>query len=224
MVNPSTAPPVSLWFKNLREPSERDEDSVSRALSAPKERKRSISLYELIIRAWRRLLLRLRALSSIDMGFEISAEVLGAAGRFAMIELWVKAFHIVAVISWMAGMFYLPRLFVYHVGAAPNSVQSDTFKLMERRLLRLIINPTMILVWVSGLWMAYSQGFFHAPWLHAKLALVLAMSALHGYFAGIVKSFAADRNVHSARFYRILNEVPPLIMAIIVVLVVVKPF
>jgi protoporphyrinogen IX oxidase len=141
-----------------------------------------------------------------------------------MIEPWVKALHIIAVISWMAGMFYLPRLFVYHVGAAPGSVQSDTFKLMERRLLKLIMNPAMIAVWLSGLWMAYSAAFFQAPWLHAKLALVLVMSALHGYFASLVKRFAADRNIRSARFYRILNEVPPAIMAIIVVLVVVKPF
>jgi putative membrane protein len=141
-----------------------------------------------------------------------------------MIEPWVKALHIVAVISWMAGMFYLPRLFVYHVGAAPGSVQSDTFKVMERRLLKLIMNPAMIVVWLSGLWMAYSEAFFQAPWLHAKFLLVLVMSALHGYFVGLVKRFAADRNIRSGRFYRMLNEVPPAIMAIIVVLVVVKPF
>ena len=145
-------------------------------------------------------------------------------GYGAVIELWVKALHIVAVISWMAGMFYLPRLFVYHVDAAPGSAQSETFKLMERRLLRIIVNPAMIVVWLSGLWMAYAGGFFQAPWLHAKLALVLAMSALHGYFAGLVKTFAADQNVRSARFYRVLNEIPPVLMAIIVVLVVVKPF
>jgi protoporphyrinogen IX oxidase len=141
-----------------------------------------------------------------------------------MIELWIKALHIIAVISWMGGMFYLPRLFVYHVDAAPGSAQSETFKTMERRLLRIIVNPAMAIVWLSGLWMAYAGDFFHAPWLHAKLALVLAMSALHGYFARLVKTFAADRNVRPARFYRILNELPPLLMAIIVVLVVVKPF
>ena len=141
-----------------------------------------------------------------------------------MIELWVKALHIIAVISWMAGMFYLPRLFVYHVDAAPHSIQSETFKLMERRLLRFIITPAMIVVWLTGLWMAYTSGFFHAPWLHAKLTLVLVMSALHGYFAGMVKAFAADRNIHSGRFYRILNEIPPVLMVLIVVLVVVKPF
>jgi protoporphyrinogen IX oxidase len=141
-----------------------------------------------------------------------------------MIELWVKAVHIMAVISWMAGMFYLPRLFVYHVDAASGSQQSETFKTMERRLLKIIINPAMIVVWLSGLWMAYAGGFFQAPWLHAKLALVLVMSGLHGYFARLVKDFAADRNVRPARFYRILNEIPPMLMAVIVVLVVVKPF
>ena len=141
-----------------------------------------------------------------------------------MLDLWVKALHIIAVIAWMAGMFYLPRLFVYHVDAPPGSPQSETFKIMERRLLKIIINPAMIVVWLTGLWMAYDQGFFHAPWLHAKLTLVLAMSALHGYFAGLVKTFAADCNVRPARFYRVLNEIPTVLMAVIVVLVVVKPF
>ncbi len=141
-----------------------------------------------------------------------------------MIETWVKAIHIMAVISWMAGMFYLPRLFVYHVEAPPGSAQSETFKTMERRLLRIIINPSMIVVWLTGPWLAYVDGLFTAPWLHAKLALVLAMSALHGYFARVMKNFAADRNFRSARFYRILNEVPPVLMVAIVILVVVKPF
>jgi putative membrane protein len=145
-------------------------------------------------------------------------------GSGTMIELWVKAVHIMAVIAWMAGMFYLPRLFVYHVDAAAGSVQSETFKLMERRLLRMIITPAMIVVWLTGLWMAYASGFFTQPWLHAKLTLVLAMSGLHGYFAGLVRTFAADKNVRSARFYRILNEIPPALMVVIVVLVVVKPF
>jgi protoporphyrinogen IX oxidase len=141
-----------------------------------------------------------------------------------MIEPWVKALHIVAVISWMAGMFYLPRLFVYHVAAPQGSTQSETFKVMERRLLKIIVNPAMAVVWLTGLWMAFASGFFQAPWLHAKLTLVIAMSALHGYFSSVVKTFAADRNRRSARFYRILNEIPPVLMAIIVVLVVVKPF
>jgi protoporphyrinogen IX oxidase len=141
-----------------------------------------------------------------------------------MIDLWVKALHIMAVIAWMAGMFYLPRLFVYHVEAPVGSQQSETFKIMERRLLRIIINPAMIVVWLTGLWMAYDEGFFHAPWLHAKLTLVLIMSGLHGYFGRLVRTFAADENKRPARFYRILNEIPPVLMAIIVILVVVKPF
>jgi putative membrane protein len=124
----------------------------------------------------------------------------------------------------MAGMFYLPRLFVYHVDAAPGSAQSETFKTMERRLLKLIINPAMIVTWLTGPWLAYTDGFFGAPWLDAKLAAVLAMSALHGYFVRVVKTFAADQNVRPARFFRILNEIPPLLMAVIVILVVVKPF
>jgi len=138
--------------------------------------------------------------------------------------LWFKALHIVAVIAWMAGMLYLPRLFVYHCAAEPGSQQSETFKVMERRLLRAIINPAMIVTWVVGLWLASDAGFFSDGWLHAKLALVLAMSGLHGYFGSCVRAFAADRNTHTQRFYRIMNEVPTLLMILIVILVVVKPF
>jgi protoporphyrinogen IX oxidase len=138
--------------------------------------------------------------------------------------LWIKAFHIIAVIAWMAGMLYLPRLFVYHSQAEPGSAQSETFKVMERRLLRAIINPAMVVVWVSGLWLAWLNGFFASGWLHAKFALVLAMSALHGFFARWRKDFAADRNRHSANFYRIINELPTILMIGIVLLVVLKPF
>ena len=137
---------------------------------------------------------------------------------------WFKAFHIVAVIAWMAGMLYLPRLFVYHCEAPPGSVQSETFKVMERRLLRAIINPAMVATWVLGLWLAYDAGFFTSPWLHAKLALVVVLSGVHGFFAARVRDFAEDRNTRPRRFYRIVNEVPTLIMIAIVVLVVVKPF
>ena len=137
---------------------------------------------------------------------------------------WIKALHVIAVISWMAGMLYLPRLFVYHCAAEPGSAQSETFKVMERRLLRAIINPAMIATWVFGLWLAFEGGFFKAGWLHGKLALVLALSAVHGLFARWVKDFAADRNPRSARFYRIVNEVPTLLMIGIVILVIVKPF
>jgi len=138
--------------------------------------------------------------------------------------LWLKAFHIMAVIAWMAGMFYLPRLFVYHAAAPAGSLQSETFKVMERRLLKAIINPAMIAVWITGPWLAYAFGDFSAPWLHAKIALVLLLSAFHGYLARLVKVFAADANRRGGGYYRALNEVPTVLMALIVILVVVKPF
>jgi putative membrane protein len=137
---------------------------------------------------------------------------------------WLKAFHIIAVIAWMAGMLYLPRLFVYHCDAEPGSKQSETFKVMERRLLKAIINPAMIATWILGLWLAWEGGWFKAGWLHGKLALVLAMSAVHGVFVRWVKDFAADKNRHSQKFYRYINEVPTILMIGIVILVVVKPF
>jgi protoporphyrinogen IX oxidase len=142
---------------------------------------------------------------------------------------WVKAFHIIAVIAWMAGMLYLPRLFVYHCAVETGSVQSETFKVMERRLLRGIINPAMVATWVFGLWLAWlgpdsHYGWFNAGWLQAKLVLVLALSATHGFLARWRKDFAADRNRYSRRFYRIINEVPTIIMIGVVLLVVLKPF
>ena len=141
-----------------------------------------------------------------------------------LIYPWIKALHVIAVISWMAGMLYLPRLFVYHCEAEAGSKQSETFKVMERRLLRAIINPAMIATWVLGLWLAYDQALFKAGWLHGKLALVLALTALHGLFSRWVRDFAADRNTHSQKFYRIVNEAPAVLMIGIVILVIVKPF
>ena len=142
---------------------------------------------------------------------------------------WVKAFHIITVIAWVAGMLYLPRLFVYHCVAEKGSVQSETFKVMERRLLRIIINPAMIATWLLGLWLAWHgpdshYGWFESGWLEAKLALVVALSALQGFAARWVRDFAADRNRHSQRFYRLINEIPAILMAAIVILAVVKPF
>jgi putative membrane protein len=124
----------------------------------------------------------------------------------------------------MAGMLYLPRLFVYHCMAAPGSSQSETFKVMERRLLWAIINPAMIATWILGLWLAYSSGFYRAGWLQAKVVLVLALSVLHGFFARWVKDFGADKNRHSQKFYRIVNEIPTVLMIFAVILAVVKPF
>jgi putative membrane protein len=138
--------------------------------------------------------------------------------------LWAKAVHVIAVISWMAGMLYLPRLLVYHSEVAAGSPQSELFKVMERRLLRLIINPAMVVTWVFGLWLAWKGFGFSGGWLHAKIAAVIGMSAVHGYLAGAVRRFSEDRNEKNARHWRIVNEMPTLLMIVIVILVVVKPF
>ncbi len=139
------------------------------------------------------------------------------------LALWIMALHVLAVISWMAGLLYLPRLFVYHAEAERGSAVSETFKIMERRLLKGITNPAMIVVWLSGLYNVYAFGDLRAPWLHAKILLVLAMSAFHGYLARQTRAFAEDRNDKSSRFYRVINELPTVLMIGIVVLVVVKP-
>jgi protoporphyrinogen IX oxidase len=137
--------------------------------------------------------------------------------------LWLKAFHVVAIISWMAGMLYLPRLFIYHCDAEPGSVLSETFKVMELRLLTIIINPAMAASWALGLWLAWDGGLFGAGWLHAKLALVIGLSGMHGFFVRCVRDFGNDQNRRSQKFYRIINEVPTVLMIAIVILVVVKP-
>jgi len=137
---------------------------------------------------------------------------------------WVKALHIISVIAWMAGMLYLPRLFVYHCAAPVGSAQSETFKVMERRLLRAIINPAMIATWVFGLWLAWLGGWAYATWFQAKFVLVIAMSGVHGMLSRYRRDFAADQNRHSEKFYRIINEVPTLLMIAIVLLAVIKPF
>ncbi len=140
--------------------------------------------------------------------------------------LWIKAFHVIAVIAWMAGMLYLPRLFVYHCETRPGSVESERFKVMERRLLKAIVNPAMIAVWILGLTLSFlpATNAWHQGWFHAKFALVILMSGVHGLFARWVRLFANDANPHSAPFYRIWNEVPTLLLIVIVILVVVKPF
>jgi len=138
--------------------------------------------------------------------------------------LWVKSLHVIAVIAWMAGMLYLPRLFVYHTAAKPGSETSETFKVMEKRLLRFIINPAMMVTWIAGLWMAWEIYGFQGGWLHAKLLLVVLMSGLHGYLSKSTRLFAEDRNTRSAKHWRIINEVPTVLMILIVILVIVKPF
>jgi protoporphyrinogen IX oxidase len=138
--------------------------------------------------------------------------------------LWIKALHIISVIAWMAGMLYLPRLFVYHADAPKGSALSETFKVMERRLLKAIVNPSMIVVFLTGIALAFLTGYWQAGWLQAKFVLVLGLGGLHGYFARCVRAFAADANSRPAGFYRVLNEVPTVLMILIVVLAVVKPF
>lgn len=138
--------------------------------------------------------------------------------------LWIKAIHIMAFAAWMAGMWYLPRLMVYHVEAAVGSPGSETFKVMERRLLRAITTPAMVVTFVAGLWLATAQGQWGEGWLHAKLALILLMLATHGLLARHVRELAADRRDRSGRYFRMLNEVPTVLFVLIVLLVVLKPF
>lgn len=139
--------------------------------------------------------------------------------------LWVKALHIIAVISWMAGMLYLPRLYVYHVGAKKGSDLSETLKVMERRLLRFIINPAMIASFLlGGLMLWANPDLFHQPWMHAKLTAIILMTVIHGLLARWRKQFARDENTHSEKFYRWWNEAPTVLMIIIVIMAVAKPF
>ncbi|MBO0664319.1 protoporphyrinogen oxidase HemJ [Jiella sp. MQZ9-1] len=140
--------------------------------------------------------------------------------------LWVKALHVFSVIAWMAGMLYLPRLFVYHADAAVGSLQSETFKVMERRLLRGIINPSMIGTWVAGVWLAWFGGWLQSGdlWIWVKVVLVLAMSGIHGMLTAATRRFAEDRNERPARYWRIVNEIPAVLLIGIIIMVVVKPF
>ena len=137
---------------------------------------------------------------------------------------WIKAFHIIAVIAWMAGMLYLPRLFVYNCEAEVGSEQSETFKLMENRLLKVIINPAMAVTWILGLWLAWSGGWYASAWLQVKFALFLVLSGLHTFLVRCLRAFDRDQNRHSARFFKRINEITTVLMIAIVILVVVKPF
>ena len=138
---------------------------------------------------------------------------------------YIQSFHIISVIAWMAGLLYLPRLFVYHAEAEVGSELSETFKIMEHRLLRIIMNPAMIAAWVFALLMIYAQpDLFKQGWMHAKLTCVIVLTGLHMMFAKQRKNFATDKNEKSAKFYRIWNEVPAVLMVIIVIMAVAKPF
>jgi putative membrane protein len=137
---------------------------------------------------------------------------------------WIKALHLISVIAWMAGMLYLPRLFVYHCDAEAGSDKSETFKIMERRLLRGIMGPAMILAWIFGLVLLYLSEAWTEGWMIAKGVLIIAMTVVHHYYALWRKDFEADRNERPAKFYRIANEVPTVLMIGIVILVIVQPF
>lgn len=139
---------------------------------------------------------------------------------------WIKAFHIIAVIAWMAGLLYLPRLFVYHADVPAGSERSEMLKVMERRLLRGIMNPAMIAVFVFGGLLLAIPGVVAGGrfWWHAKLALVLALAVMHMMMGTWRKAFEEDRNAHPPKFFRIVNEIPTVLMIAIVILVVVRPF
>lgn len=137
---------------------------------------------------------------------------------------WIKALHVIAVLFWMAGMFMLPRFLAYHAEAAQGSSEDAEWRLRERRLLRIIINPSMLVAWFLGLLLASHLGFATGGWLLVKITLVLILSGVHGMLVGYVKAFARGQNRHSSRYFRVLNEVPTLISIPIIILVIVKPF
>lgn len=137
--------------------------------------------------------------------------------------LWIKALHVIAIVSWMAGLLYLPRLFVYHADVGPGA-QSETFKIMERRLYRYIMTPAMTVAWATGLFLAADAGWFAAPWFHVKATLVVLLTAAHLHDGALLRAFARDGNRHGSRYFRYINEIPTLLMIGIVVMVIVKPF
>jgi putative membrane protein len=139
---------------------------------------------------------------------------------------WVKALHVISVIAWMAGMMYLPRLFVYHADAVVGSDKSETFKTMERRLFRGIITPAMLATWIFGLWLAFGYGIvdFSMGWMWLKAAMVIALSGVHGWYGSLLRAFQQDRNEKPAKFFRAINEIPFVMAIVIVIAVIVKPF
>lgn len=144
-----------------------------------------------------------------------------------MLFVWLKAFHVIAVIAWMAGLFYLPRLFVYHAQSGITEETSETFKIMERRLLKVIMNPAMIFTWLSGLLLAQMLGQLSSEielWFVVKFVLVVALTGFHMHLAKCLKAFASDSNEKSQKYFRILNEVPTVLLIGIVILVIVQPF
>jgi putative membrane protein len=164
----------------------------------------------------------LRAFAALAVFIGILAAVYLA--RPADFILYIKAFHVIAVMSWMAGLLYMPRLFIYHSDAEPGSAQSETFKMMEQRLLKIIMNPAMMITWALGLFLAWDVYEFRGGWLHAKIGLVVLLTMVHVLFSRAVRSFAADRPRRTPRYWRLMNELPTVLMVGIVILVIVKPF
>lgn len=165
--------------------------------------------------------------SGLRAGIALAAFVGVAVAIYVVFDdayLWFKALHIMAVIAWMAGLFYLPRLFIYHHDKAPGSESSETFKVMEMRLYRFIMNPAMMMAWGFGLFIAWQGHWFTAGWLHVKLAAVIALTVGHVYFGRAARAFGRDERPLTSRHWRMLNEVPALLMIVIVIMAVVKPF
>jgi protoporphyrinogen IX oxidase len=164
---------------------------------------------------------------TLRRGIMLGAAILGVAIFFALPDGfygWMKAAHIIAVISWMAAMLYLPRLFVYHAEAGTGTPQAETFKLMERRLMSAIMTPAMLATWYFGLWLAWKGFGFSGGWLHTKIVAVVLLSGVHSYLVSAVRRFAEDRDDRTSRHWRIVNEVPTVLMIVIVILVVIKPW
>lgn len=137
---------------------------------------------------------------------------------------WIKAFHVIAVIAWMSGLLYLPRLFVYHTEVQPGSAESERFKVMERKLLRMIMNPAAIAVWILGPTLAWITHAYEDTWLQVKFVLVIGLTVVHHLCIRWRKDFERDANTHTAKYFRVWNEVPAVLMALIVILVIVQPF
>jgi putative membrane protein len=162
--------------------------------------------------------------AGIALGVFIAIIVLVALLDADNLYLWIKAFHVMAVIAWMAGLLYLPRLFVYHFETRPGSESSELFKMMERRLLRIIMTPAMMLAWLLGLYLAWTAFGFHGGWLHVKLLSVVLLTGVHVYLSRAHRAFVRDERPKNQRHWRIMNEVPALLMIVIVLMVVLKPF
>lgn len=165
--------------------------------------------------------------SGLRAGIAIAVFLAAAAALYVFSDnayLWFKALHIMAVITWMAGLFYLPRLFIYHHDKSVGSEISETFKVMELRLYRFIMNPSMMIAWGFGLFIAFDGGWFSSGWLHVKLLAVLLLTAAHVYYGRAVRAFGRDERPLSTRQWRMLNEVPAVLMIVIVLMAVLKPF